>query len=409
MRVFPATLNGKVSVPTSKSMAHRYMICAALAQGTSFLRNITFSHDVLETLHVINSLGVTVQNHGIRDLYIKNESLAYNKKITCNVKESASTLRLMIPVLAALGVEAKYNLGERLANRPLDVYMDILPKFGVNLKKSGTLLSVHGCLKPGKFLIKGNVSSQFVSGLLLALPILQANSEIIIDPPLQSRPYVDMTCEVMSDFGVQVKKTDRGFALSGNQRYNALEKIMEGDWSAAAFWALLRDVCVDNVNMNSIQGDKKCVDLFKKIQSVDLSCDSDNLVQIDASDIPDLVPILSVAAGISSATVRIINISRLRDKESDRINSVVTMLFRFGVSVLESQNDIVVHGRGRFCGKTVIDGYNDHRIVMAAAIAGLYADNFIDITDPFSVCKSYPNFWDDYRNLGGIADVVDLR
>ena len=409
MRVLPSKLSGEISVPTSKSIAHRSIICAALASGLTFIEDITFSRDVMETIHVVKSLGVSVQNCSERSVYIKSDGLVNSHDIVCNIKESASTLRFMIPVLAALGVSVKYVLGNMLAKRPLDVYMDMLPKFGVNLKKDDTVLKVSGRLNPGRFLIRGDVSSQFVSGMLIALPMLETDSEIILESPLQSSSYVDMTCQVMNDFGVKVKKTKSGFFVEGGQHYIHTKKVVEGDWSAAAFWLMSGSVRVNNVNMSSIQGDKKCIELFKRFNLMKLGYCDDNLIEVDASDIPDLVPILSVAAGASGGTTCITNISRLRSKESNRVSSIVSMLSRLGVSALEEKNDIIIVGKGSFRGGVMIDGWNDHRIVMAAAIAALYADDFIDITDPFSVCKSYPGFWDDYNNLGGIASVINLR
>ena len=389
-------LNGSVTVPPSKSAAHRALICSFLAGGGG-VAPIIDSKDMLATQQVINALK--------------------NGESTCDCIESGSTLRFMIPVAAALGKTVTFIGSGKLPQRPIGDYLRLLPEHGVKCESEGGLpLTISGQLTSGRYEIAGDISSQYITGLLLALPVLEGDSEIVLTTPLQSKPYVDMTLSVMNAYGVEVKETENGYFIKGSQSYKTMDFTVEGDWSQAAFFlvagALGGDVTVCGVDVNSTQGDKKIVDILRRF-GADITvfescvrCKAGNLcgIEIDAADIPDMVPSLAVVAAFASGKTVITGAQRLRFKESDRIESVVTNLKKMGVDVTETPDGMEIVG-GAVNGAE-IDGYNDHRIVMAFAVAGAYANGKTVISDCESINKSYPTFFDDYNLSGGKADVI---
>lgn len=389
-------LSGSLTIPPSKSAAHRALICSFLAGGGN-VSPIVSSKDMIATQQAISSL------------------LCGNEIVDCI--ESGSTLRFMIPVAAALGKSVTFVGSGRLPERPIGDYLRLLPEHGVSCDSMGGLpLKISGQLTAGDYSIAGDVSSQYITGLLLALPILDGDSKIILTTKLQSKPYVDMTIKVMADFGVVVEETDYGYFIKGNQNYNQRDYIVESDWSQAAFFlaagAIGGDITLCGLDMNSTQGDKKIVDILAQF-GADISIDGDKVcckksslrgIEIDATDIPDMVPSLAVIASFAQGETVIRGAERLRFKESDRIQSVVYNLNQMGVDVCETQDGMIITGGGVKAGS--IEGFNDHRIVMAFAIAGLFADGVTTITDCESINKSYPSFFDDYNMLGGRAVVL---
>ena len=389
-------LNGSVTVPPSKSAAHRALICSFLAGG-GCVAPIIDSKDMLATQQVINALK--------------------NGESTCDCIESGSTLRFMIPVAAALGKTVTFLGSGKLPQRPIGDYLRLLPEHGVKCESEGGLpLTISGQLKSGRYEIAGDISSQYITGLLLALPVLEGDSEIVLTTPLQSKPYVDMTLSVMNAYGVEVKETENGYFIKGSQSYKIMDFTVEGDWSQAAFFlvagALGGDVTVCGADVNSTQGDKKIVDILRRF-GADITvfencvrCKAGDLcgIDIDAADIPDMVPSLAVVAAFASGKTVITGAQRLRFKESDRIESVVTNLKKMGVNVTETPDGMEIVG-GAVNGAE-IDGYNDHRIVMAFAVASAYANGKTVISDCESINKSYPTFFDDYNLSGGKADVI---
>ncbi len=392
-----AKLNGEVTVPPSKSAAHRALICSYLAGGGT-VKPIINSNDMTATTGVLD---------GLR-----------NNDKTLNCLESGSTVRFMIPVAAALGRNVTFTGEGSLLSRTLSEYISLLPKHGVKVESQGGLpLSISGQLKNGSFEVAGDVSSQYVTGLLLALASLEGDSALVLKTPLQSKPYVDMTVKVMSDFGVKIKETDFGYLIKGSQVFKKLDYTVEGDWSQAAFFlvagALGADICVKGLDMNSTQGDKKIVDVLKCF-GADVEIGNDFVIcrkkqckgiELDASDIPDLVPIIAVLGAFSEGKTVISGAQRLRFKESDRIESVVNNLRLIGARVEETEDGMIIYGSKDLHGAK-LKGYNDHRIVMAFSIAGLFLNGETVIDDAYSINKSYPSFFDDYNNLGGRANVL---
>lgn len=389
-------LNGELVIPPSKSAAHRALICSFLAGGGT-VEPIINSKDMQATQQALQSL--------------------LNDEDEINCIESGSTLRFMIPVAAALGKKATFVGEGRLPERPIGDYLRLLPEHGVECESEGGLpLTIEGKLESGIYELAGNVSSQYITGLLLALPILDGDSKIVITTQLQSKPYVDMTVKVMADFGVVVEETDYGYYVKGNQQYAKRDYLVESDWSQAAFFlasgAIGGDVTLKGLDLHSTQGDKEIVSILRQFGAdIDVNesyvrCKKSTLkgIEIDATDIPDMVPSLAVVASFAEGKTVISGAERLRFKESDRIESVVTNLKKMGVDVTEKQDGMEIVG-GNVHGAE-LDGYNDHRIVMAFSVAGLMSDGEMTITDAQSINKSYPQFFDDYNSLGGKADVI---
>lgn len=390
-------LAGEVTVPPSKSAAHRALVCSFLAGGGT-VKPIINSNDMRATVGVINSL--------------KNDE----KVLDCI--ESGSTMRFMIPVAAALGRNVKFVGEGSLLSRTLGEYMELLPKHNVAVKSNGYLpLEISGRLTNGSYEVNGDVSSQYITGLLLALANVDGDSAVILKTPLQSKPYVDMTVKVMADFGVCVTETDFGYLIHGNQSFKQLDYTVEGDWSQAAFFlvagAIGGKVKVKGLDINSTQGDKEIINVLKKF-GADVTFDDTSVLSekselfaadINAENIPDLVPVIAVLASYAKGRTVIYGAERLRYKESNRIESVVTNLKAMGVDAEETSDGMIINGSGKMSGAD-LKGYNDHRIVMAFSVAGLFAEGKTTIDDAMSINKSYPDFFEDYNMLGGRANVL---
>jgi 3-phosphoshikimate 1-carboxyvinyltransferase len=341
-----------------------------------------------------------------------------NDESTLNCIESGSTLRFMIPVVASLGKDATFVGEGSLLARTIGEYMQLLPQHNVTVESDGYLpMKISGKLSNGSYEVNGDVSSQYITGLLLALANVDGDSAIILKTPLQSKPYVDMTVKIMSDYGVNVTETEFGYLIHGGQKFKQLDYTVEGDWSQSAFFlvagAIGGNVKVDGLDMNSTQGDKAIVDVLKKFgANVEIgdswvrTCKS-NLTgtEIDATNIPDLVPIIAVLASYSNGKTVIKGAERLRFKESNRIESVVSNLVKMGVDATETDDGMIINGGVKPNG-TQLKGYNDHRIVMAFSVSGLFANGKTTIDDAMSINKSYPTFFDDYNKLGGKANVL---
>lgn len=392
-----SALNGELTLPPSKSAAHRAIICSFLAGGGT-VESIIPSKDMKAAIGAANSLK------------------SGDKIINCI--ESGNTLRFFIPVAAALGKEVTFIGEGRLPQRPLGEYIELLPKHGVKIESGGSLpLSISGKLESGDFEIRGDISSQYITGLMLALPLLDGDSKIILTTPLKSKPYVDMTIKVLGDYGICVKETDYGYFVKGSQKYAVRDYTVEGDWSHAAFFmsaaAIGGKVTLDGVDMNSAQGDKAVVDVMRmfgaKVTVGDnsVTCEKDELhgIDIDCDNIPDMVPAIAVTAAFAQGKTVISGAQRLRFKESDRIEAIVSNLRKMGVDVTETEDGMIINPSG--VRGAQLKGYNDHRIVMAFSVAGLFSNGKICIDEAESVNKTYPSFFDDFNKLGGKANVIN--
>ncbi len=419
IKVTPSQLNGKVCAPPSKSDVHRAVICAALSGGVCEVAPVAMSDDIKATIGCVEALGArTVLKDDV--LTIDGSDMFKNKSAVLDCFESGSTLRFFIPIAAAGGVKTTFIGRGRLPERPLDVYLDCLPEAGVKCEAENNLpLTIDGKLQSGIFNIAGNVSSQFITGLLFALPLLNGDSKIVLTTELQSEGYVDMTIRCMERFGVCVERTDYGWFIKGSQSYTPQNYRTDGDWSQAAFFmtagALSGNVEVESLRLSSAQGDMKIIEILESF-GADISVNLDKVtvkksklkaIDIDASQIPDLVPILAVAASAAKGKTRIYNAERLRAKESDRLQSTADMINALGGKAEIVSDELLIDGVRKLRGGTV-KGYNDHRIVMAASVAALKCENEVTITDRESINKSFPNYFEEYEKLGGKTD-VNLR
>ncbi|MCC8074293.1 MAG: 3-phosphoshikimate 1-carboxyvinyltransferase [Clostridiales bacterium] len=397
LKIQKSKLSGTVTMPPSKSVAHRALICSFLAGGGS-VKPLINSNDMKATMGVIDAL--------------KNDS----KTLDCI--ESGSTLRFMIPVAASLSKNVTFVGQGSLLSRTIGEYLDLLPKHGVTVESNGYLpMTISGTLKNGNYEVNGDVSSQYVTGLLLALANLEGDSAVVLKTLLQSKPYVDMTVGVMSDFGVNVAETDFGYLIHGSQKFNPIDYTVEGDWSHAAFFlvggAIGGGITVSGLKMNTFQGDKAILDVLKRfgaefdINDSGITVHKSKLkgIEINAENIPDLVPIIAVLGAFADGRTVITSAERLRFKESDRIKSVAENLKAIGVGVTETADGMIIDGNCNMHAAK-LNGYNDHRIVMAFSIAASFLDGETTISDAYSINKSYPDFFKDYNMLGGKADVI---
>ena len=405
IRITPGKLSGTVHIPASKSAAHRAIICAALCQGHSAVRGITFSKDIHATIGAMQAFGVQCS---VSEEAVTFSGLHPAQTAECDCCESGSTLRFLIPIAAALGIRTTFLGQGRLPQRPITPYLRELSKKGITFDYQNTMpFTISGQLTPGTFELEGDISSQFITGLLLALPLLKGDSEIVLTSPLQSKPYADMTLDMMARFGVTAAETEYGYRIPGGQSYQAQDVTVEGDFSQAAFFyaanALGSDIRLQNIPEKSAQGDRKVVEILR-----DMWYNKKSEYIIHAQDIPDLVPILTVAASFCGRPVRIVGAERLRIKESDRLETTAAMLSALGGQVTVHPDGLEIHPVDRLHGGT-IDSAGDHRIAMSAAIAATRADGEVCIRGAECVEKSYPAFWDDYIALGGIANGIRME
>lgn len=407
LRITPKKLSGRVCVPPSKSVAHRMIIAAALADGTSTISNLSPSVDILSTMDCMRALGAEIDYKA--DTAVIKGTYNIPDKAVLNCNESGSTMRFLIPVVCALGVNAEFIGSGKLPQRPITPFAEEFPKHGVTFDfskaESGASLpcSVSGKLTPGRFEIDGGLSSQFITGLMLALPLLSGDSEIVLTSTLNSKPYVDITRGVLRDFGVEIAETEKGFFIKGNQRLRPFYGRVEGDYSQAAFFRVANSLGskleILGLSESSLQGDRIIMEICDKFEK------NREPFVIDGSDIPDLVPILTVLACFCNGTSRITNVARLRFKESDRLSVSAECLNAIGGDVTVHEDSLEIHGVETLRGGE-IDGHNDHRIPMSMAVAATRCASPLIIRDAECVCKSFPDFFDVYGSLGGDVEEV---
>jgi len=420
-RIEPRTLAGNIAPPPSKSLAHRAIICGALAKGQSVIENVAYSQDILATIKGMQAVGAKIIQDG-STLKIEGGHMdGSGPVIDCN--ESGSTLRFMIPVLLAGGGRAKFVGGGQLGARPLDPYYSIFKQDGVSWEsidhpeKDGVKpleLTVEGRLRGGCYRLPGNVSSQFVSGLLFALPLISRDSVIEIEGGLESKSYVDLTLDTLSRFGVVAhNQAYERIAIEGGQAYQPSTYKVEGDFSQAAFYlcaaALGNSIVTKGLNFHSLQGDRTVLHCLEQMgcqvhfigDSVSVTADQIHGAVIDGAQIPDALPVLTVVCALAKGESRIVNAGRLRIKECDRLAAMAENLTILGAQVKELEDGLIIQGVDRLTGGAV-NSFNDHRIAMSMAVAATRCAEDVLVSQPSSVLKSYPNFWEDYTKLGGI-------
>lgn len=392
LKIYPGKISGSINAPASKSMGHRALICASLALGKSKISNIGSSKDIEATINVLRKLGAKIEvkdNEAIVDGI--DPKMANENIMDCN--ESGSTLRFLIPLFTLNDKLQTFTGHGKLMSRPLDLYEKIYEYF----KLEGSYLKVKGPLKAGEFHLDGSISSQFFTGLLFALPLLDNDSKIVIENKLESKSYIDMTIDVLSAFGVNVDFKDNILTIKGGQKYTARDYVVEGDYSGAAFLKLLseinNDIEIKGLNTDSKQGDKVFFDFVKEIKN-------DKPV-FDLKDCPDLGPALMVLSCLSKKDVVINSIERLRIKESDRVNCMIDELKKFGFNIEANEHSMFIKNSEMLDLEDIeIDAHNDHRIAMAlSSLATIYSKPVI-ILDEKCVSKSYPDFYKDLKHLG---------
>lgn len=385
-------LTGEMSAIASKSVAHRALICAALATGESEIRIGTTSLDIEATKSALRSMGAVIDEEGdvCRVSPVKD-----NEQALVDCCESGSTLRFLVPACASLGKKAVFTGKGRLPERPMKPLTDELKNHGVTVNE-GFPIEIEGKLEKGVYTLDGSVSSQFITGLLMALPAA-GGGEIRLTGNIQSKSYIDITLSVMEAFGVKAEEKENVYIVP-DKRFSPAKLTVEGDWSNAAFF-LAAGIRMNNLDINSKQGDRKAAEILEALEQ------EEGKITVDVSDIPDLVPILAVKGSLRKGVTEFVNAERLRIKESDRILSTVTMINSLGGKAESTDSTITVYGTGGFKGGRV-SSFNDHRIVMSAAIAAVYSEDKVIIEGAEAVNKSYPGFFEDYKKLGGICHVV---
>ena len=407
----PSELKGEITAPPSKSCMHRALICASASDKPTRIKCESFSKDTEATMCCLKSLGAEFKIDGeyVTVFPIDKNN---NSESILDCGESGSTLRFMLPFAAALGRKCTFTGAERLGKRPLGPLVDALSSHGVSVEHgedSFLPCKIAGKLTGGKFTLPGDVSSQFFTGILLALGVI-GDGKIVAEGKIESAPYIDITADIQKDFGVEVTKTPDGYTLKG--RYKAPDEFtVEGDWSNGAFWlvsgAIGGHIACRNLKEETLQGDSRIFDILKEM-GADIHRDKDTVTvkksrlhsaEIDCADIPDLVPVLCVAASRAEGTTVFKNIQRLRAKESDRVISTAEMIKNLGGCITFDDNIMTVTGTKLMGG--ILDSFNDHRIVMSAAVASTVCESAVTINGAEAVAKSYPDFFEKFTKLGG--------
>ena len=410
--ITPSATGGTVKAIASKSAAHRLLICAAFADGETTVRCEEINEDIAATVRCLTALGARITRDAPYYRVCPVTDLRKNASLDCG--ESGSTMRFLVPVACMLGADSAFVMAGRLPQRPLSPLREELERHGIVLSEPGSNPMIcRGALRGTDFSIPGNVSSQFISGLLFALAVSGKTGTLRIEGTLESAPYVDLTADALRHFGVTVAKTEVGYAIEENHGLRSPgEVFVEGDWSNTAFPLCLGAigqgaVTVCGVDLQSRQGDRAIVSLLRRFGAalceesdrVTVSPSSLRGIDIDASQIPDLVPILATVASVAEGQTRIRNSARLRLKESDRLCTVRTVLNALGARVTETSDGLVIEGVRALGGGTV-SSFGDHRIAMSAAIASAVCSAPLTVENAGAASKSYPTFWEDMKALG---------
>ena len=400
VKIEPSQLKGGIKAPPSKSFAHRMLICAALARGSSTVHGISGSDDMKATMACMRALGAQAEQTGDT---VTVEGITGNcsgtVQLECN--ESGSTLRFFIPLSLVFAEEAVFKGTKRLIERGAGIYEEMLGGSGISFEKGNESIAVRGKLKAGHYTMRGNVSSQFASGMLFALPLLEGDSSLTVTEPVESRSYIDITLSALSSFGIETEESPKNtFHIKGSQEYKAGRAFVEGDWSNAAFLygfnSIGAQIDISGLNNESIQGDMACVSMFKALDG--------EAPRIDLSNCPDLGPVLFAAAAAKNGAA-FTGIRRLRIKESDRAAVMAAELAKFGIECDVKENEMTVRGGNLKKPCEVLNGYNDHRIVMSLAM--LLSLTGGEIEDAQAVRKSWPDFFEEMKKLGMRVSCTD--
>ncbi|MDR2296304.1 MAG: 3-phosphoshikimate 1-carboxyvinyltransferase [Clostridiales Family XIII bacterium] len=402
IKLFPS---GVITPPPSKSLCHRAVICAALARGESTIRNVALSEDTEATLRGVASLGAEWR---LSDGVLRVRGGGERRADLINCVESGSTLRFLIPVAALSDRETVFKGKGRLLIRPMGAYSVAFAGTAVRFSHTKREIRIRGPLRGGLFRLPGDVSSQFVSGLLFALPLTEDDSEIRLESPLESRQYAEMTMDVMRRFGVEASADALAFRMRGGQRYRPSEYTVEADYSQAAYFlgaaALGLDVKCAGLNDKSKQGDKAILRILTEMGAtitqkdgiVSVRAGRLSPVTVDARENPDLIPPVAALCCYCEGTSRIVNAGRLRLKESDRLRALAEELGALGARIKETRDTLVIEGARTLRGGRA-DAHHDHRIAMSVALAAIRCTEEVSLIGWHNVGKSYPDFWNDFE------------
>ena len=398
----PSKAKGNISAPPSKSMAHRLLICAGLSDGESRVSGLSFSQDVLATLDCLKAFGASYTIDGDTVAITGANPAFYDGKEILNCRECGSTRRFMIPLCMTSSNEIKLTGSQTLMQRPLKVYEEIAANQNLKYHLDDSILTVQGALTPGTYKVTGSISSQFISGLLFSLPLLKGDSRLMLIPPVESRPYIDITLQALSLFGIEIKaENENTYFIKGNQKYKHADVIVEGDYSNAAFLEALNltggNVRVEGLSSKSLQGDKVYLEMYEKLKQ--------GYCTLDISDCPDLGPVLFSAAALCFGA-EFIGTKRLKWKESDRASAMMQELNKCGVSVVVEENRVEIKPDSPKTPEQIISGHNDHRIVMAMAVLLTKTGGTIDGAE--AVRKSYPDFFEKIKSLGVEVEISGM-
>ncbi len=418
IQISPSSLEGCAEVPPSKSLAHRAVLCAALSDGRCTVSNLDFSQDICATLSAVEQAGCRVLRGPNRAVFVPLGGFGTVRgPIDCG--ESGSTLRFLIPLLSLTGQTVRFTGRGRLMARPQQVYAELLPAHSTRFVQDAAGIEVAGALEPGQYTLPGNVSSQFVSGLLFALPLLEGPSRLRITPPIESRSYIEITRSVQALYGIQSEwlREDELY-IPGRQRYRARDFTVEGDYSQAAFLAVLGSltghIALSGLPETTRQGDGVILEILARCgvparwEGSRLQCAAGRpaAASIDLADCPDLGPVLMALACCCTGTTVIENAARLRLKESDRIAAMEAELAKFGASVSSDENTVTIRGGALHAPREALSSHNDHRIAMSLAVLALAAGVPAVLGGAEAVNKSWPAFWDVLRGLGATIEEV---
>ena len=411
--VTSSILEGKIKAIASKSAAHRLLICAAFGNRSVEIICEEINDDISATVRCLSALGAKITRRGSSFIVLPIKAVNQNALLDCG--ESGSTLRFLLPIVSALGCNSTFSMSGRLPNRPLSPLSDELEAHGVTFsKKSPEQLSVSGKISAGEYHIRGDVSSQFISGLLFALSIIEGESILSVEGKMESEPYVNMTLDALYEFDAEPLRNDNTFIITGKQKFNSPEKVsVEGDWSNAAFalcaGAIRKKsrVSVWGLDPESSQGDRNIIetlvrfgaDIRRKGDCFTVRAEKLYGIKIDATNIPDLVPVLAVVATAAEGKTVINGAARLKIKESDRLSTITNVLSKLGADITQTEDGLIINGGYPLLGGEV-SSYNDHRIAMSAAVASLLCSSPVTITSAEATSKSYPTFWEDMSILG---------
>ena len=411
--VQPGMRAGTIRVPASKSTAHRLLIAAAFSKKpcTVFCKGV--SKDIEATALCLNALGAKIEyDEKTQAFSVRPVTQTPHMPADLYCGESGTTLRFLLPLAAVLGVTAVFHREGLLSKRPMGPLVEELEKHGVQIRQEGDLLYCSGKLQPGPFVMPGNISSQFISGLLLALPLADADSSLQITESIESEGYIAMTEQIIASSGVSFEKQGASYRIPGRQCYSLPENVtVESDWSSAAAFLCIgamsdQGISIPGMNLHSCHADRAILDVLQQFGAEVTTEDEKVTVRkkelkafvMDASDAPDLVPVVSALACSAKGTTKIIHAERLRFKESDRLRSTVSLIRALGGEAEETADGLLIHGTGHLQGGT-IDPANDHRIAMAAAVAASICTGEVRIQNSACVGKSYPAFFEDFETL----------